>query len=96
MKMTTEMAMDSIERDFIREDLSEEERKSYDFYARWIKGNQSGLNRAWGHASSSIFHMLVGTLILNLFNLFVIVKERLNKRKYKAEQGSAHQSTTAP
>jgi len=94
MKMTTELAMDSIERDFLRDDLSEEERNSYDFYARWIEGNQSGVNRAWGHASSSLFYMLVGTLILNLFNLFAIIKERLNKRKHKAEQGGTHQSTT--
>ena len=87
MKMTTDMAISAIEEQFLRENLSAKEKESFDFYARWIRGNQSGLANAWNNMSSALFYLFIATMILNLFNLGCIIKDAL-KNKKKAEQSS--------
>ena len=89
MKITTDVAMSAIETDFLREDLSAAEKKSFEFYARWIKENQDGVSKAWSNASASIFYLFMGTLVLNLVNLITLIKEWVKGRKNKVEQVAA-------
>ncbi|GEM_PF-5640977 len=81
MKMTTEMAVSAIENNYVREDLTDEEVESLDFYTSWIRANQTGVNRAWSNASSSILYLFLATLVLNLYNLAAILFRFFKNRK---------------
>ena len=76
MKMPTDEAVRSIENNFLRKDLTLDEQSSFDFYSRWIRGNQDGVSRAFSNASSAISLLFYATLILNIYNLVTYLKKR--------------------
>jgi len=75
MKWPTHRAVERIESDFIRSDLTEDERRQLDFNMQWIQSNQS--------ASYSAFQFTLGSLAV--LAAFVVVQNiyLLRTRKQK-------------
>ena len=82
-KMSTDAALNSIEQEYLRSDITKEERDRYDFYAMWIRGNQ----RSCLELLSQTTTILLIVVILMTINTILFYKQR-NSKNYKASQVS--------
>ena len=69
MKVRTPMAMANIEQRFLRQDLSMEDKKSYEFEKMWILGNQSSALLALDRARGLGFAVCLVLLVTSIAGL---------------------------
>lgn len=79
-KMSTDAALDGIEKEHLRSDLSKDERDRYDFFAMWIRGNQKSCQKCLSQTKT----ILLIVVILMTINTILFFKQR----DMKNSQGS--------
>ena len=76
IKLTTQNAVTAIERDFIRQDLNEEEAESFNFYKGWILGNQENTFGSFWRIKITAFILCLLFIINNFVILYLIRKKK--------------------
>ena len=79
MKIRTDWAISTVETEFLRRDLTSEEKKSFEFFKGWILSNQRTTSEMLGNVKVAGITLGATLLIQNLV-LLSILKSQLNRR----------------
>ena len=77
MKLRTGMAMEQIEKEYLRADLTEKQTEGYEFRKKWILWNQEGSHAAYLFSLKGIF-LITGLSALQ--NAILLMKWMRNRK----------------
>jgi len=76
MKLSTEHGLEIIEKDYLRQDLTEKEKEDFEFVRGWIFWNQKGSYDAYETTMKSLFAVVIVSSIQNILLLVRFLKNR--------------------